>query len=337
MKKIFLLLIIFIGFISKIKAQQISEEEKNLYYEFAYFLTKDIFTEPKKYDYKIKKYNEAELFPKVEYTDSELIAITDSLQQSAKLEFDKNNVYLKSKFPSFFHPETDFSSPLQVIDIEVLESNLINNKNAKINLVKGGGSGFGFSFFYKKTNDKEINKNFITVNRQSQVENDDQFIMPIKGSITYLIKYVTGYEKIELSLKDKGKTFILNNEEYTLIEVKNNRVLLAPKSKSRNQKLKIIVFHKNKKDILVEKPLTEMDDISDAIAISQGSINEDIYQVFKENPDITLEEFKRKINIEKLIHDEIKYLHISTPFPIEEKFIIYTPIFITKEIKVNVK
>lgn len=337
MKKIFLLSVIFIGFISKIKAQQISEEEKNLYYEFAYFLTKDIFTEPKKYNYKTKKYNETEVFPKIDYTEKDLSIVTDSLQKFAKIEFDfdRENVYLKSKFPSFFHPETDFSS--QVIDIEVLESNLINNKNSKINLVKGGGSGFGFSFFYQNINDKEINKNFITVNRQSQVENDDQFIASIKGSITYLVKYIVGYDKIELSSQDKGKTFILNNDEYTLIEVKNNRVLLAPKSKNRNQKLKIIVFHKNKKDILVEKPLTEMDDISDAIAISQGSINEDIYQVFKENPDITLEEFKRKINIEKLIHDEIKYLYISTPFPIEEKFIIYTPIFITKEIKVNVK
>lgn len=151
MRKIFLTLIIIMCVSAKIQAQKLSEEEKNLYYEFAYFLTKDIFTEPKKYDYKIKKYNETKVFPKINYTEKDLSIVTDSLQKFAKIEFDfdRENVYLKSKFPSFFHIDADISAS-QLIDIEVLKSDLINNKNSKINLVKGGGTGFGFSFFYKK-------------------------------------------------------------------------------------------------------------------------------------------------------------------------------------------
>lgn len=329
MKKIYLILTLLMGFTSNIQAQKPSEKEKDIYYDFIYHFSKETFATPKKYVYKKKKYNEKELFPKIENTE-ELTVITDSLKSFASLNFKENNVYLKSKFPSFFDPKTNFES--DVIDIEVLNYNLTNAKNTKIELHKGGGLGFGFSYYYQNKNEEEKQLNFITVNKQSQIKNDNQFILPIKGNITYLVKYTTGYNKVELSHKDIGKTFIINKKIYTLNQIKDNKIFIKFNEKDN---IKIILFDEKNKDILIPKTLTDTLYDEEPLVITQTIITEKIYNIFNENPDIGIEEFKKKINFEELLNENTpKYLVISLPAPIKNKFILYSPILVTKPMTV---
>jgi hypothetical protein len=121
-----------------------------------------------------------------------------------------------------------------VAKIEVNESKLLTSDNMLIKISAGGGFGFGNEFSIKKKGGeitKDVNR--ILINHQSQIYEVDNADSLIHGSVVYKASFLTDYIKIILSKKDISTTFIINDTEYVLVDILNNKVILEPNQKAQ--------------------------------------------------------------------------------------------------------
>lgn len=334
LKKICTYVLFMFSFLGYCQEKKLSKEETELIYEICYNFTKDIFSKPK-YFFKKKSFNDQEYFPISKNKKAVLEQATDSLSKFAKIKFDNNehfsSVIMNSKFPSFFEENAKFSS--NIISIEVLKSFLWDKNHDSIKISDGGGTSFGTDFKYILKDNKEKNLNYITVNRQSQITKPSQPKEPIKGKIDYVIKVITDYDKVTLNAKETGRKFTLNGNVYTLKYVFENKIVIEKEKEDRETEINIINFSSDNKKILVPKTLDdtltekEKKEFWEISAVKKGSYYKKIFDFFSENPNSSLEEFKSNFPIEKLLKEKETYFIISITSPIENDFILYSPIY----------
>lgn len=325
-----------------------TKEEIDFIWEFSFMLNKEVLKKPECF-FKEKPFVEEDIFIKTKNNLKTLEVATDSLEKNAKIQLKKDekssNIILNSKFPSFYNEGK--ANENNIIKVDVYKSELRNSKGDSIALRGGGGISFGVSTFYEYKNDKETNLEFSTLNRQSQVKYQNKVIEPIKGNVKYLIKYVTAYDKIRLSKNDTGKKFTLNNKDYILKYVFDNKVIIEKEGISLDDEIDIINLSKNGLNKLVPLSTEEFSkenkkkresEIS-SLGTIKSTFTKESFDYFKNNPDITLDDFKKAFPVEKLLNEKKQnpeYLLIAISSPIDNDFILYMPIYGYKRI-INVK
>lgn len=232
-----------------------------------------------------------------------------------------------------------------VIKIEIIKNNLFSSTQKPLE-ISNGWTSFGSEFHSKKIGAKSIYNSWLTFIHELQVKNPISNDSIINGGIVYRIKFLTDYAQIKLSKKDINKSFTINNNKITLVDVVYNNVVL--KVENLENSLNIINFD-NDGNILTNFPYFELlqmkktdSTINEKSGFSRSTavLYKGLFDYFKQNPNITLDEFKKNISIEQiqLFSQGERYFRLSTVANINNYFILYEPIWgISKEIEVNIK
>lgn len=321
----FTLTIVFFLNLSLIKAQEITEEKRAFYSKMLYGTNKPIL-EKDNFVYKKEDYIESDFFSEIN-SPAEINNCVDVITKTGKLEIkewmgDKN---------LFFTSELSEKHKEQITDqlsVDLIKNNLINAKGDTIKLRNIHNSSTGYKKIKLKT---EVSKDIIDFKN-------------ISGDVIYNVSFLTDYDKVELSNKKVGNEFKLNNCEFKLIKIIHNKLIIEKLCDS-DVDINVVNFSKNNKVIkpysmfkLAEmKEKDESIDTGGSFSKSNTTVNKSIYDIFDANPEISLEEFDKKMTVEflKKVKSSGKYIIVKNIAPFENKFILYAPKYDIKEVKIR--
>jgi hypothetical protein len=322
-----------------------SKEEKNMIYEINYNVSKSIFKVP---DFPFKKESRKidEIQKKAIQSTEVINSSIDTLISRGVLKLEKSqygyDLLFNSRFPSYFKENDEVS----IVDFHPVTSKLFNLKKELIEIQNVGGTSFGIESFFKYKNGKTTDLTFTTLRKQDQINNAIDFknnneLSEIKGSVIYNIKFITDYSQVKLSRKDIGSTFKLNNIEYNLVDVINNVILIeAVDLKNSDRKNEIhLINYDEMSNVLVNYSYQELEQLKKknkkinderkGFGNLKGNISKRVFDVFKSNPAITFEEYKKIFTIDDVlaVNEKSKYIFIETIAPIKNDFVLYEPIY----------
>lgn len=324
MKKTYL--ITFLSLLSiNLFSQEITEEQRDFYTKVLHGQDSVRFNKTTHYAYKFVEFKESDFYKKV-VTKNEIEECTNLVKESAKLNINKeeNQLILTGKLTDRFNIQTT-----GILSIDLLENNLIGESGEKFELNSFYNSHSGYGKVDFKT---DIKSEFSDGNK-------------VMGFVSFNLNYLVGYEKIELSSKDIGKEINLNNCSYIIVDIKENELILD-KGCEKDVELDIVNLNNENK---VAKPYSYMklmDMVKKDSTIAMESFtrkNRETYKmvrnIFENNPKITLKEFKEIFTLEKLkeMKEKGQYTIIESIAPYGESFVIYSPIFQSEKIKVEMK
>ena len=318
--------------------------------KFAYDIGANIFYEPYM-DSVSKELVSKPWERKPENSLNELKSGLDSLNANATITIDKKLNYetdkIKLRFESYFPSYIEDIE--KIFKISIKESNLKTLSKEKLEVEKLPLYSFisntsrsisvnGENTFYK----------WETVDSSFPIEVDSTMADQITGSVSFKVEIATTVDYIKLNKNNIGEEFILNGKKYKLINIIHNKVVIEmvdiyyPLEKG----LSFFNINKDGKAIIGTSFLgrtahsknntREGKKISD---VSTTTVPEKVYTIFKENPEISIEEFKEKVHssFSEFMKDPLNKMHLvkhlGSPYIIFESagpihdFYLYTPKF----------
>ncbi|MES2240351.1 MAG: hypothetical protein V4497_08855 [Bacteroidota bacterium] len=336
------LLIIFSVFSNYLKAQNKSEEDRKADAKRAYLHYSETL---KKKDYVFHKldFNETDYFFKT-IDENKIKDYLDFINKSLKLEIIKNSntsgfsdLKLTVNLPDFFEDLNDQT-------FRGLYHNQIEIKNISSDLVDEFNNPLKLSYVTKDYSSKKIiyTRMFVK-DTMHKVES-----INFKGSVKYEMEFLTDYDKIEISLDQIGSEFKLGKSRYKLLDYFNNFFIIR-KLSGPLESIRIVNLTADGK---LTKPYSdsEFNDLkkNDSAFVNKenffnfpsSGIPDFFYDVFKNEPKITLEEFDKLLTFEKLDElNKFNYLKTIIMLPtvgnLNSKYILYTPQYKTEFIEIN--
>ncbi|KAB1155137.1 hypothetical protein F7018_11700 [Tenacibaculum aiptasiae] len=310
--KSFLLTLLFITHFIHSQQTEISEEQKDFIYKMKFDMTKKLFEKPK-YNFKNQKLDLNKKLIKSNKTKKLIIESINFFEKNAKLKIineKTKSINLVSNFPSNFVVENP-----NIISIELLELKLLGNNNTLLKTLNAESTSFGTYII-----------------KSNQLSFDSKFDKNLTGEVSYRIKFITSYSSIKVSKKDIGKTIKLSNDEYKLIDLFENKLILKSNlnENSTINDLEIKCISINKKGT--------MELFSQNSPASSLLIKKEIYHLLKENKNFNIKVYKNKLPFQELMDNKLsgKYIVLELPAPIENEVILYQPIYgVNKTIKVK--
>lgn len=317
-----------------LKSQSINKNTADslVKYKFAYKLLKADFEKPR-YKYKYEQIDNKKEFGKIEISNSEMESVFDSLQATSELHIDKTkygeDLYLRAMFPENF--TYNFHNLWRISKMTVKEYSLNNGSGHKLEIYKSGLTSFPTT--PKKKNGKSYNRLFTSF--QTRFKDSVAVDSLTQGTVKFEICFVSDYNKIQLTKADISKQFRINNELFNLIDIFENKVVLEQiNDQSCCTKIQLlnmdstnqIPITKNDPLIYNEKTKSYNESVNYA-SVGSLTLPKEIYHLFKENKEVTIEEYtlmEKEIEKKK---EYTKYIVLSSPAPINSKFIIYSPIY----------
>lgn len=322
MTKLTILLLLL--FSNNLFSQEITEEQRDFYTTILHGTDSLKFNKTTHNAFKFVEYKESDFFKQV-ITPEEISSCTKLVKQTAQLSLnDKNQLLLSGELTARFNTQL-----AGILSITLLENNLIKKNGEKFQLNTFYNSNSGYSKIDFKTDIK------------SKYAKNEK----ISGYVNFEINYLIGYDKVELTPNDIGKNITLNNCNYTIINIKENEIVLNKLCEKENE-LNVINFNKTGKVAKSYSDNELMEMIEKDSTISMESFdrkNRETYKmvrnIFEENPKISLAEFKKIFTVEKLLEmkKEGKYVIVESIAPFQNKLELYSPKFHSEIIKVEMK
>ncbi|WP_264551057.1 hypothetical protein [Flavobacterium sp. N2038] len=322
MNKLTILLLLI--FSNNLFSQEITEEQRTFYTKVLHGADSLKFNKTTRNAFKFVEYKEGDFFKQI-ITPEEISSCTKLAKETAKLSLnDENQLILSGALTTRFNGEVT-----GILSIKLLENNLIkeNGEKFQLNTLYNSNNGYG-----------KIN---LKTNIKSNYTKDEK----ITGFVKFEINYLIGYDKVELTLNDIGKNITLNDCNYTIINIKENEIVLNKLSEKENE-LNVINFDKTGKvaKSYSYSELLEMTTKDSTISMeSFDRKNRETYKMvrdlFEKKPKISLAEFKDFFTIDKLIEmkKEGKYVIVESIAPFQNKLELYSPKFHSEVIKVDIK
>ncbi len=321
----FILLLLFFCLSFNSFGQNITEAQRDFYTKVLHGQDSVRFNKTTRNAYKYEEFNESDFYNQI-VTQREIDSCNKLIRETAQLHLDKekNKLIFTGNLTDRFNIQTT-----GIFSIDLLENNLSKESGEKFELHTSYNSNSGYGKIDFKTAIK------------SDLSNNEK----LEGFVKFNLNYLVGYDKIELSANDIGRSFKLNNCSFTVIEVKENELILK-KDCEIDIELNIINFNKENK---VAKPysyfkLIEL--VKEDSTISMESFNRKnretyimVRNIFESNPKITLKEFREIFTVDKLneMKKKGKYTVVESIAPYGNKFVIYSPQFQSHKIKVQIK
>lgn len=315
---------IFLSVNFNLFSQELSEERRLVYTNILYSADSAIFNKSTHNVYKFETYTESDYFKK-SVTSEEIMSCTQLAKETAQLSLnEKEQLVLTCKLTERFNKQT-----VGILSVDFVESNL----------TKANGDKFELYTFYNS------NSGYGKVSFKIDVKSTYAESEKITGFVTFQFNYLVGYDKVELTRTDIGKTITLNNCQYKIVSFRENEIVLDEICKSENE-INVINFNENGE---VAKPysymiLLGMIEKDSTISTENSTVTRRktykmVRDLFEKQPQISYKEFNDFFTNQKLIEmmNEGRYTILSTIAPIGTKFILYCPKFKSEIIKVEMK
>jgi len=335
MKKqtIFLILLFLINLtLNAQDLNKISADSLELY-KTGYKLIKSEFDKPV-YNYIYEKYEPQKVFNKINLSKIEMAAVFDTLQANSSISIDKthygNYLNLLARFPISFN----YNDLGKIGRVSILECKLYNRFNKKLKIKAFESANFK-KLKPEYVNGKLVANNYIYAMLQTQLEDTTQIDPFCYGTAKYKISFISDNFTINANKSDILKSYNIDNDTIKLIDVFENKVVIEHlHSKTCDfdtylQYTDSIGRKATEKPVSIEsnsKINSYKDHIVDSSEVSI-SMPKEIYELFKNNHEATLEEFISKMIAVKKSESITFYLILHSPAPIDHNFTIYSPIY----------
>ena len=245
-----------------------------------------------------------------------------SFKQNATLELEtdslQNFIVLKSSLP-LYREEAD---AVNSVSISIKENKLLAKNKSKVSINKNHIANFGTFRDYTKVNEVEKEQTYKTIEIKNSIGSTTG---PLTGSVVYEVKILTEYPSIKLGKTDFGKSFLLNNKKITLVNATNNIIIVD--GIQMDEFFDITAINLDKKENVIKSPST-----------GRYPIYKDLYDIYTKNPNLTKEQLKKELPLEKLQKMKVNgcYYAIVNDFPFKNNFILFSRVYgISKDIEVK--
>ena len=308
-----------------------NKEVDNFWYTASYEMTKDLFKKSNNF-YKIKKLDIDKTLIKPTSSTEEILRAINFLNNNGKLLLEKDQTkYLvfESELPEVFKTEKN-----EVYTFNLVKNNLQFENGSSLNLMDANSLSIGLNFSYR-----------------SQIESETNLEDKLSGTIVYQAKFISDYATKTISKKEIGTQFELNDKKYLIVDIFDNKLVIKPLSKElldlESINLKTIVLDDKGENEFVSFSYNELETLektnpkykgAKSFSSSVSLINENMYNEFKKDSGVNLEQFKKMISLEELKDPSLtgKYIIYELLAPIENDIIIYEPIYgISKTIEIK--
>ncbi len=300
-----------------------------------YKLFKSINEKPE-YDYISIPYTPNHYFLTFNLSENKRNALLDSFKANTTLKFIKTEkdkrLRLRISFPIL---NENSIITMEETKLSFLETNLFSPNNKKVELTD--------AFDYSPTHIGRDKQNIIIqyLNKEMIFADSTINIKNCHGSVRYEISFVVGYDSLRLDHSSISKTVQFGDTELKVIDIIENKVILQViKSKTPlySQQLKLFnldsvgtVFSIDFKDHN-KFPRNQSQQIHPTAQIptikSIFPIPKVAYDIFKENPDISYEEYKKAFTLQRESkHDNTSYLVYCSFAPLKNSFMLYKPVY----------
>lgn len=337
------------GYSSYAQQDEYTPEQWEMIYKMAYGMNSELFKKSE-FVYKKVDLDLNQKLPTVKNTTDEVAMAVDSLIQNAEIKIEKGhfsyNLIFESRFPANFDEE----HWNQVVDFNLKKQTLTDRHNSKVEVVENGNTSIGFEYSFEMTPDGGENINYRTLNHQNNIEHDTTTLNSIKGEAIYEISFSTEVDTVRISKKDIGYTFVLQGEQYQIVDFIDNKLILNPEDNNAAIKdLNYINLSEDGQQELVGYSMYELSELkekdkayenAETFLTSSITMYKPMYEIFEQNKDISEEEFKKLLPIDKLkaMKSEEKYLVLVSPAPFENDVLLFAPIYgYTREIIMKLK
>jgi len=324
---------------------KITAQEKTGYTEgekLNYEILKSIFKKPV-YEPSVQEYNVQEILPVLNLSKISESAVFDSLQKSGTLKIEKDvkdfGLNIELEFPVLYNSSNSTTSVhnfninilSKTMKLKLIESQLYNSSSQKLQVKNSSSIHFG------RKNTPAIN------GRDRELKYDPNSIMmfnPLSdsikadsactGSATYKIKIITSYDSIRCNKKDVSKIIKLNGTSYQIVTIIDNKVVLAIlHNKKSLDESGVISFDSINKSIIHHAKFTNhFYGKSDSVAhIRSSVISKKSYDLIRNNPKMTIAEFRKAMTDCPTNQKDQNYLILETDAPLTNDFLLYSPIY----------
>ena len=276
-------------------------KEIEMYVKTVYEMNSQVFKKGKLYSKIDKEYKLP--WAKKTYNNKKLKGSLDSLAKNASIEiknddFSGNNLMISLYFPQFINDEA-----FKTFDLKLKESNLINSKNERLKINKSGSENYVYNSSSSFKNNTSISKNQKTLETTFSILTEN--IKGVKGSIVFEAVFASGYYFKKIVKEDIGKSLKLNNLEFKVIDLFENKIVLDFKDKSPNliQILKFANLDKNNHKIeqIPYFEFTKMKEDDKSITTeyrgeAKLNINAFDYDLFMQNPGMSFSEYQNNVH-----------------------------------------
>ena len=324
MKYVFATFLLWLPFTSQAQTP-ISKETKAMMAEMMFTMNRNILI-PDTCIYEVIDYDESNYFAEL-VTGNDIDECVKLIESTGSLEFAKDwkrlFLFFKADITEHFKNNTK-----RKIGTKLIEYNLRNSKGEVIELADSN---------IRNSSDSEIE-------HKTQIGFKDVSMEGITGTAKYGIEFLTGYDKITLSEEDIGNEFTLDDCQYKLLNIIGN-ILIIETECEKGSNLKAVNFTSDSKvlDNYSWAKLSEMSREDESIQIEgcfgsgTQTVSKPFYEMLFNNPKINLEKFLELID-EKFFDKESQKTKVVTVRSVaffENEFLIYTPIYETKEVEIK--
>ena len=327
-------------------ALKITAQEKMNYADKVKFYTeniKSIFKKPV-YATRVQVYTAQEILPAMNLGEKEKSAILDSLQKSGALEIEKDTkgfeLKIELKFPGLYYSPNNTLSISNYNDntlsktmkLTLIESQLYNSLSQKLKVKKGlNYTHFGRRIppaLNEKSKKHKVDPNYISLS--NPISDSIKVDSLCTGSATYKIKIITSYDSIRCNKKDISKIIKLNGATYQIVTIMDNKVVLAIlQDKGSLNELSVVSFDSINKSFIHRAKFKDYYYAqSDSVAhIRSIPITRNAYELIKNNPVMTMDEYKKRMSDYSKNEKHQNYIILETDSPLTNDFLIYTPTY----------
>ncbi|QCX38629.1 hypothetical protein FF125_09370 [Aureibaculum algae] len=243
------------------------------------------------------------------YTNEQLKTALDTLIKNATINIKKGMfthhiVEFNSFFPEFME---DISFDFFKLTIK---SNKIEQDNEVLAIQDMGSTGFGSHSSSGFANNTTFSHNWRTISSsfpiKSEIKNED-----FSGSIEFESGFVNEYDHIKITKSDIGKTLQLGTYNFTVIDYINNSVVLDFENSDVYSQFSMVNTNDKGQRIRAKE-----------MSFAKQTMSKDMYDMFKSNPEITFEAYKKAVHSRFVVLMEAKMNGASEENIFGKKYVV---------------
>lgn len=329
-KQLFLLPFLLLNLNIQAQTKEIPKNNtKN--FDIRIFNIEKSINERPEYHYNAGPYTPNHYFFPFNLSEEKKAALLDSLKPNTKLKFINTEKDKRLRLRITF-PKMDHNSFLSIGEtrLSFLEPHIFSSNNKEVELTD--------KYDYSRNYIGKDNKNNIIMflNKEMVLADSTINIKNCHGNVRYKLSFVVGYDSLRLDQSSISKTVKLGDVELKVIDIIENKVILQvihSKIPLTSQQLKLLNFDflGNVFSIDYKYYEKQLQQFKPAVQRPTGetmfTMPKVAYDIFKENPDISYEDYKKTYTLLQKNKPYTSYIVYCSFAPLKNSFMLYKPIY----------
>ena len=299
---------------------------------------KSTFQKPEYY-YFMVPYNHSRYFHPFNLTEDKKRAFLDSLKSNTELSIIRTEKDKRLSLSVIF-PKMDVKSFFTIADTKLsfLETNIYSHGDKKVEL--NGVSDYTNNNIDPERKNNRIVSIRLRLNKELALVDSTLNVDSLYGKASFKLSFVTGYDSLRLDRTSISKTFQFGDAELKVIDIIENKVIIQvihSKNALSNQKVDLLNFdsignvfdsdfkHYNQPSKANTPGIVPTEQKQSFY--SMYTMYQVDYDIFKDNPEISYEEYQKVRPLRQKNKPYINYIVYCSVAPLKNSFMLYKPVY----------